>query len=240
MIFILGSLSFYLLLGAALIILLCMVEFEKNGWATFTISATLGLICFFNEISIAAVLANPLWLAVGLGGYAIVGMTWSLIKWFLFVRARAETYNNVKNTFIDGWVRGQFQSNGTREEDRAAKTAEVGRSIFLNRMANRNLSLRVNDSYYDVSDLEQPKPSQYKNKLIGWISYWPFSLINTFFFQFINNLFKNLYKMLYGLYGKIVEAVYGDIASELKNRQPVAAVIFPAPVEKTSGVDFGT
>jgi hypothetical protein len=56
-----------------------------------------------------------------------------------------------------------------------------------------------------------PKASSHKEKIINWISLWPFSFIWSLICDFITNLFNEIYKAFSGLFQKISDQQFKDI-----------------------------
>jgi predicted membrane protein len=61
---------------------------------------------------------------------------------------------------------------------------------------------------------ERPRSSYIKNnkaKVMAWIGHWPFSIIGTFFGDFLYRIGRTIYDMLGGTYERIEKSVFGDM-----------------------------
>jgi len=61
---------------------------------------------------------------------------------------------------------------------------------------------------------ERPRNTYMKNnkaKLLAWIGHWPFSIIGTFFGDFLYRIGRTIYNTLGGTYERIENHVFGDM-----------------------------
>jgi hypothetical protein len=62
---------------------------------------------------------------------------------------------------------------------------------------------------------ERPRRSYAANnkaRIMGWIGHWPFSIIGTFFGDFLYRIGRRIYNLLGGTYERIEQKVFGDMA----------------------------
>jgi len=73
----------------------------------------------------------------------------------------------------------------------------------------------VRDDMKERGITERPRNSYMVNnkaKLMSWIGHWPFSIIGTFFGDFIYRIGRTIYNHLGGAYERIEKSVFGDMA----------------------------
>jgi hypothetical protein len=58
---------------------------------------------------------------------------------------------------------------------------------------------------------EMPKVSDNKSKIIDWIAFWWFSVIQTFFGEWMHEIFTAVYRMFYNMYDAIAKSVWNSI-----------------------------
>lgn len=62
---------------------------------------------------------------------------------------------------------------------------------------------------------ERPRESyarHNKGRIMGWIGHWPFSIVGTFFGDFLYRIGRTIYNYLGGTYERIEKHVFGDMA----------------------------
>lgn len=59
-----------------------------------------------------------------------------------------------------------------------------------------------------------PRGSQNKNRIITWMSYWPFSMIWTIINEPVRKIFKYIYSKIEGIYDKMSKSVFYDYISK--------------------------
>lgn len=52
--------------------------------------------------------------------------------------------------------------------------------------------------------------SNNKSRIMGWIAYWPFSMIGSIFGDFLSRIVKNIYRVLSSLYERMGSKVFAD------------------------------
>ncbi len=84
--------------------------------------------------------------------------------------------------------------------------------FFLRNMRDKYLELKKQNKSesYILSDLGviPPLASQHKTKIIGWISYWPISIVWTLLDDFITKIFTEIFNLFSGLYQKMSDSVF--------------------------------
>lgn len=64
-----------------------------------------------------------------------------------------------------------------------------------------------------------PKASSNKEKIINWISLWPFNILWTLVSDFLTNLFNAIYKSFSGIFQKISDNQFNEILKEKNLKQ---------------------
>lgn len=73
----------------------------------------------------------------------------------------------------------------------------------------------VRDDMKEHGKTERPRNTYMVNnkaKLMAWIGHWPFSIIGTFFGDFLYRIGRTIYNHLGGAYERIEKHVFGDMA----------------------------
>lgn len=73
--------------------------------------------------------------------------------------------------------------------------------------------LKVRDKMLTRKQKERPSESYARNnkvRIFSWIGHWPFSLVGTFFGDFLSRIVNAIYLMLSGLYDSMADRVFKD------------------------------
>lgn len=204
--FVFGSAGFWFLCGISTLILLALVEYERSGWAFLTLLATAALIFLCGNAGVVAmIVSNPLGILSFLIGYTFTGSIWSLVKWFLFVKDRKEKYLERKAELLKQALRNLESSNVENPTEKQVLD-EMNVLSKQSRYDGRDLTAR---------NFGMPVPSNHKGRIIHWMAYWPWSMLNALLFDFVRRFFQHLYNVLAGVFRKISESIYKDVLDEI-------------------------
>lgn len=120
---------------------------------------------------------HPLYLIYGLVGYVLAGAVWATAKWRVFFLPNLfEVYDELRQEFM--------KKNNLKEIP-----ADVKIRNELEHFVSRS----------GVYIQQQRMVSNNKGRIIGWLTYWPLSLLGTFFGDFLIRLAKTVYNAIAGL-----------------------------------------
>lgn len=164
--FALGTFGFWALALVASIIFTIAVENEHFKFSTFL---TVLLTVFYGKAVLAVV--NWKFLALGLIVYALIGVGWSVHRWFRRVQQTANRY------------REDYGQNLTASQRDALK--------------------------------QELKVSKHKARIVGWIAYWPWSLL----WNVVGDFFNTLYETMQATYQKITDRALNKFGT-LEEKKP--------------------
>lgn len=111
--------------------------------------------------------------------YLLMGVGWSMIKWLVFVRNKMHVYNDLKQR----WITSKGSIDG-----------------FDGHIRNHH-EFRHYDNLI-------PQASYEKNRIVGWVAYWPWSLLWTVCDDLIINLFDTIFKVCRRAYDYISDLAF--------------------------------
>jgi hypothetical protein len=197
--FVLGSLGFWLLTIGVVIALMVLVEFEKNFISLCLVAATAALLYFGgNSDAFRWFVDHPLQVGLAILGYILAGSAWSIVKWFLFVVEKKEKFLEFKAHYLNTHPEG-IEGFKKMFNDNTVSVYDTDRQAHF--------SIR---KAYGI-----PEPRDYKSRIVGWMGWWPWSLLNAILFDFFKKVFQHIYNVLTELYRSIAKKVYGDITDDL-------------------------
>ena len=201
---ILGSMSFWIVIGIAVLMLVWFIEIEAAGLATALVVAILGVLFFFGNLGVAITwcVANPLLVLAIIAGYFVAGAGWSVVKWYFFVSNKRERLADTKKSFL-------LKNNES-----------------IDKGSNPNLSipdaLKTNwktlvDRDYDLQKclVTSLTPYKHKARLYIWIGYWPFSFVWTMINDPVKKAIKAIRRRLTGIYEFIARKIVGNVSDDL-------------------------
>lgn len=173
-----GGIVFWIFAAVIVLALASLVHDEKPGRAALLLIVSFALIVAFTNIPIMDIVKNhPSYIGYGLGAYIAGAAIWALIKWRLFYLPKVfEKYEALRANFIK---RRGLEEIGTDPQVIA------------------DLKKFMADNYFNIDKVRAV--SQNKARITTWMFYWPFSLIATFFGDFLDRVFTTIYNGIHGL-----------------------------------------
>lgn len=177
-IFIVGSLWFWIVLAGLFCWMIYVTETESRFLTLFTAAGVLGVLWGVYEISPWTLLTQHGWMIpLAILGYFAVGCLWSMVRWTLWNNHLFDT----ARSFI-------IHTNEYEVLSREEKLKYLGRILINNCI---------------ISGPFPPSPSQYKARIVFWITNWPFSLVWTV----LNDPLRKLADFLYRRLGKVYSGI---------------------------------
>jgi hypothetical protein len=200
--FVFGTLTFFIALAFAFILLLYFLEHERGFGATLVAILAVTLVCFGNGINVFSFIAqNPL-LTLGLvAGYFAAGTLWATAKWYFYVRRFVDIFNEVK-------------ANLLKREGPDAMANRSNRDILLNQVNNRFIRSSSYSSRLGWEDLPLA-PSNNKATILMWMGHWIPSMIWTLINDPVRKTFRYIYNRLSGTLVKISTRASASIADDI-------------------------
>ncbi len=185
----LGTIGFWILVGIVSLLLIAAVEYEKPGWATFSLIVAFTLLWLLGDVNIVALaLSNPL-LAVGVvAGYFVIGALWSVGKWWFFVRKCREKYDDFRKEFL---VRKNFSVSGPIPDSLKKDWTEY-----------------CSSGYGRIYSCLKPEVGKNKARILTWMVYWPWSMFWTLLNDPVKYMFKWIYQQLRAVYQRIADSAF--------------------------------
>lgn len=192
----LATFWFWLIVIEIVILFTCVAR-ETTGWATLSIIAFGCLLYWAGGVDfITYFREHPGWLYYGIPGYFLIGFGWSLFRWVTFLLDRRTKVREQKERFCE--------SKGFNKH--IALTQKAVDSKLLDQET-------LNDwkgSVWPRDLLSKPKARNYKYKIVGWLAYWPFSLVWYVVDDLVRKIANTIYNLVQGLYQSISNKIFAD------------------------------
>lgn len=211
-----GSLGFFIFLAIEMIIILACLEYENHIGSFASVLIFLGILCYAGNghAILSAVIENPLLIVLAIISYVILGVLVAIGKWWLHVHDTLERRRERKAKFFESDLPSILASlERDAKYPRGADQQIINQSI---EDVKHDLSAKVMNHEYVLlkwAEVETPsiaKPDVAKNKqrIIGWIAYWPPVLIWSLLNDPIRRLANYSYRMVKGFMGSIADSVW--------------------------------
>lgn len=180
-----GGVLFWIIVGIITLVIASEINSEKVGTAVVTLIVTVAAIVAFTDAPVDQLGNHPTYILYGFLAYLVGAVVWATIKWRAFYLPKIfDAYDSFRNSWLD--QRGLKEMTADPNEREAFKKAarDRGVDVSYSRMASHN-----------------------KARITTWMFFWPFSLIETFFGDFLSRVFTTLYKMVVGLFQRMSDGM---------------------------------
>lgn len=198
-----GTIGFWGLLAAEILLLLVFENFKQGIAATISVVAYLGFLQYFAKVDVLTyAMTHWYFVAVLAGVYLVFGVGWGVFMWRRLVIQRLEKYNDLYQQYLIDI--GLPTDTKVLPEDKRQGWVRV-----VEGTKNYNTRETVADT---------PQVRHYKAEVIRWMTLWVFSLMLYMFKDLVADLFKKIYRRIASFLQRIADDLWpkGDIAENLK------------------------
>jgi hypothetical protein len=214
--FVAGGLAFWILCAVVAVLILVALD-RDSGWGAF-LSLVVFCVVFTAWGQGADVakwaIANPTYIAGGIGVYLLAGAVWGVARWALKVRKLAreckDIYQKRRYSFLvknrDEWKSPLMKGVALNEDTPVPQHLQkewIKTPIY-------------GDDFQEVSRNEQgkivaPRARDYKASILLWMSFWPLSAIWTVLDDLVKEVFENIYQFLSTWLQSIADKAFASI-----------------------------
>ncbi|MBI2108785.1 MAG: hypothetical protein HYT93_01205 [Parcubacteria group bacterium] len=189
--FVLGSFGFWTLVVIANIALFACTENERPFLGIFVLLGTFLLLQFLGDLHLFTYLKNhPFAIFMYFGGYLVCGTVWSVLKWYFYLLNKKEEYEELKKQhFSDSDMDEKNLENWKRTNTHSEMKRLIRSSIF-----------------------------DYKEKIVTWMTFWPWSVLWTLIDDFVFKVFNKIFYYIRGLYESIKKRVFASIEPDFSTK----------------------
>jgi hypothetical protein len=184
-----GGVLFWSLIALLTLVLAGQVSQEKTGYAILTSLVGIGVILAFTTTPIiATVKEHPIYVLYGVIGYFVIAGLWAIVKWrAFFLPALFEKYDELRSAFLKEKGLNDFPADPAVRDE---------------------FNKRRDVSYLDINNTRMVRYN--KGRVTTWMVFWPWSIIGTFFGDFLYRVFTTIYKGIHGM----LQAMSDKMASQ--------------------------
>jgi uncharacterized membrane protein YuzA (DUF378 family) len=213
--FMTGSVLFWALIAAHFLIMLALIEYEKPGWATFSLITVFAGLKFFGDFDIVkAMFGNLGWTAAAVAIYFVAGTAWAIAKWWFYVTKCRDKYNDAKIAFLERNGLGGATKDTAIPDELLRKWQET-REHEIGYQARRA-------AHQPQREQIAPKARDHKGRIMVWMCYWPWSMVWTLINDPVKRLFKQIYLQIQGLLQSISNRAFAGVENDFREPPPAA------------------
>lgn len=187
-----GTVWFWLPLIIVGIVLSEMVDNDNVGGATALAIMTGVAIILFSDITAASLLGENLYTTLAaVVGYFIAGTGWAVAKWWFWLRRAKRKLDEIEARVTKDFPPRQHEDDET-----------YGRRIKMELHYAWDRAKLPTEFPIAVSD--------HKGKIIGWMAFWPCSLLWTLINDPVRNAFEAIYDRIGTSLQRMSDRVFAD------------------------------
>lgn len=211
--FVFGGFWFWALAIVASCFVIAALEHEEEGFATFFVLVSFGLIFFLgNSYLFDWILSNPWKLLLFITSYFGVGTGYSIVKWYLKVQNAAQEYAEKRTLWLEAKIKVAMDQGDDEKAllyDDALQHGLAGNRAVLEEWRKHVKGVAYGEPFV------KPIASENKSRIMGWIAYWPWSGLWTLINDPFRKICTFLYQRIKGFLQDIADKIYADIDKEL-------------------------
>lgn len=187
------SLDLCLILLIPFILLCILSELERFGLATLAMIVTLAAFQFLHFADVFGFVTHHIVESlIGVAVWMAIGVAWSFAKWFFHLMNFRDKFRELRTKwFIDNKL-DPTQPLPENLKDEVGDLTQLGWS------------------YRSWHNMQKPRAADNKSRIIGWMAFWPFSMVGTLLNDPIRKLFTWIFNHLKGLYQKMADKILGN------------------------------
>jgi len=210
---VLGGAWFWISFSVFFVWLLFTTSHEKGVQSTTVIVIFLLLLAFFGDFNIFSwIYHHPISTICWSVGYVFAGVIWSIGKWYLFNTKIKTTYNSLRNQFKS---RHNIDSPSI-PEDKLCEWKHYLADGYNWESVTKYYSLKISRQLQpDIQGL-QPVAQEYKDIIVFWMMFWPFSLAFFFLSDFLERLYYRVYEVIVNIFSRVSNFVFKGIVDDFQ------------------------
>lgn len=181
-----GGVIFWLAFGLFTVLMLAYVSEDKFRTSSFILVIALVFFLGFTNLPILqAVREQPSLILYYVLGYLGIAAVWAMIKWRMFFLPKLfERYEEFRSGWLAKKGLNEVPADGRLRGEMLDQARSYGADPTYHRMVSNN-----------------------KARIMGWMAYWPFSLLGTFVGDFMHRVLTTMYKMVAGLFQRMSDGM---------------------------------
>ena len=200
-----GSIFFWIATVVAMIALMYSIECNSGGGSFFAVGVYLALIHVFGDAKwVQWMWLNPLHTAIVIASYFAIGTGWSVAKWALFVKDKSvETQEKYTQLKVDFQLRHNLDVTVDSNDAPIPASHAIRFKEYVKSLEERR-----------VLSLTPPLVREHKERILTWMSFWPFSIVWSILDDFVKRSFVTIYNFISTTMQRISNRLYRGVQDQ--------------------------
>jgi hypothetical protein len=191
---------FWASLLVEILLLTAFVVSKQNLWALFSLFVFVIACQFMGGIDVINyVKNNPITILSVFFAYFAIGTLWSVVKWYFYCSDALQSFLEAKQEYI---------------ETNKSFDATIFKQWLKHAVASHSFRAKHRITFNGEIDIP-PSVSNHKEDILGWMTFWPISMLCFLFSDIITRVYNRIYmyitKFLQSISDRIFESVRSDI-----------------------------
>ncbi len=192
---------FWVLVAFEFMLFLAFIEYEKGFWATVTMVGTLAGLQYLGGVPIIPyAVEHPFLAAMWVGGYFFLGAVYGYVKWLSFLYDNKARYDEARVEFL---------------QDKKI----VGDKISEDFKVEWEKWVKTRYQYGDEKFVVKPRASNYKKRILMWMTYWPWSGVWMIINDPVKKLFRRIYHLISSQFQKASDRVFAGVEEDFPSQE---------------------
>lgn len=198
----LGSIVCWILLGLFFILVTAAAVNEKYGLGFICVLVFGAFMALFSNFKFSWFSENRELLYWAIAIYLAGALVASVYKWYFYIRDARDLYDSRKAKFLEekGLATGPIPDNLKKEW-----LSSIGAHYGLGRYSERVVT--INDVI--------PSARNNKERLIGWMAYWPFVVFWSLFDDILRRVWETMYRLGSRGYQSVANITFRGVDADL-------------------------
>lgn len=214
MFFVAGGLAFWVLSAVVAVLILVALD-RDSGWGAFwaLVAFCVAFTVWGQGVDVAKwALANPTYIAGGVGVYLLAGAVWGVAKWALKVRKLARECKDIyQKRRFDFLMQRSEKMRGVTVNEATPVPAHLQKEWIKTPINTYKGNFFQQIDRDTQGKIVAPRARDYKASILLWMSFWPLSALWTVLDDLVKEVFENIYQFLSTWLQSIADKAFAGI-----------------------------
>lgn len=214
----LGSIVCWILLAVFFVLVTAAAVNEKYGLGFICLLVFGAFMALFSNFKFSWFSENRELLSWAVSIYLAGALVTSVYKWYFFVRDARDEYDNRKARFLE--EKGLAATAPIPDNFKNEWLSHIGAHYGLSRYSER--AITINDVI--------PSARNNKERLMGWMAYWPFVVFWSLFDDILRRVWETMYRLGSRGYQSVANITFRGVDADF---------VPPPPQDKSGFTKYG-
>lgn len=198
---------------------------EGWGWATIGSAILLLLGCSYFGVTFQSIKSAPAALAIGAGGYLVIGVLWSFAKWYFKLSSVRDAYLELKARYVESvkpaanfLTKPMAKDLCTTKEDAQARDELIDTNVAFFKhvldwmhVYNTVSKSEVAEDPAKITQAIKPMAARHKSSITQWIAFWPISFAWTMINDPVRKIANYIFSRIKGTFQRMSDSMFAGV-----------------------------